>query len=125
MDALGIKVGDYIRVKVEDGAIVIQPLEAASQEQGQDALRDIHNGLGQIRRELVADLENIGTPAVSRTKKVMLSQTILELDVLILSAKHRLGYGQTKRARRAKKRESAPSKPTDTGASKPIRTEAK
>jgi hypothetical protein len=59
MDALGIKVGDYIRVKVEDGAIVIQPLEAASQEQGQDAR--LKGWARRLRRDHLGDAPYIDT----------------------------------------------------------------
>lgn len=48
-----------------------------------EGIRNVINGLEQIKRELAADLGNIHAPIVSRTKKNLISETIGELNVLI------------------------------------------
>ncbi len=57
--------------------------DSSQAERVREGITNIRNGLGQVRKELAADLGNIGAPAVSRTKKAMLNETMTELGLLI------------------------------------------
>ena len=72
----------------ENVRLALQILESLSQSSDsvklkQEAeIQNIINGINQIKRELATDLGNIRAPVVSRAKKVLIEDTMRELDVL-------------------------------------------
>lgn len=60
---------------------------ATESEREQGALQNVIKGVEQIIHGLAADLGNINAPAVSRTKRLIISETVGELNVLLLNLK--------------------------------------
>jgi hypothetical protein len=56
---------------------------ASESERERGAIHNVINGMEQMKRELAADLGNVKAPVVSRTKKVLINDTLRELDVLL------------------------------------------